>query len=85
MLLLVMFGMLDLLPTPGLLRPGPVLLMDMLLPTMATVTLPHKVTVLDTDMPPLLMDTILHSTDTEKNKQSETNPKNLIVILSCVH
>mgnify|MGYP005741869743 CR=1 FL=1 len=74
MLLLVMFGMLDLPPTLGLLIPGPqvLLFMEDILMVMLVTTMdkPHQLTV--TQMP---------TTDGEKNKQSETNPKNLIVIL----
>ena len=63
-----MYGMLELQPTHGLLIPGPmVLLMDMEL-TIKVMLL--QLTAME-----------MHTTDGEKYKQSETNPKNLIVIL----
>jgi hypothetical protein len=74
MLLLVMFGMPELLPTLGLLIPGPpVLLMEEILMVMLVT--------MDTLLLPPLTATIMPTTDGEKNKQSESNPKNLIVIL----
>jgi len=75
MLLLVMFGMPDPLPTLGLLIPGPqvLLLMDILMEMVMPLTMGTQFQ--------QLTDTLMPTTDGEKNKQSETNPKNLIVIL----
>ena len=71
MLPLVMFGMLDPLPMLGLLIPGPpVLLMEPLMDGLETGDMLHQLTA-----------TLMLTTDGEMKKQSETNPKNLIVIL----